>query len=359
MNIKRILTAASIALLPLAASAATLIIPAAGTGPGANNSRWQTELTLHNASGESVLVGLTWHDAAGVVTSDGVTLAPRATKSLPDVAKNLFGRDVATGAIEVTLPDASALKVGVASRTFNASPNGQFGQDIPAVRVENAAAIGDLTALPGPSSATDFRFNFGLYAVTKGTVEWELHRADGTIAATKTIDYAAGDQFQYTDNANSIFGVDAKDGDVVHTHVMDGTAIFYGSAIDNASGDPTFVPGLRLREDTIINFLGVDVNEDGKIEIADANHDGVADSPADMFTSMFGNYFRLVATGPNGEKVTFKILGDNPDVLLLDPSGEILWNPGGNVKGTSGELKVLATDTAGNSSILTIPVNFR
>ncbi len=164
---------------------------------------------------------------------------------------------------------------------------------------------------------------------------------------------------QYNNGINALFGVDEKDGDVVHTHVQDGSAIFYGSAIDNATGDPTFVPGLRLREDTIINFLGVDVNQDGKVEIPDADHDGVADFPADMFTSLFGNYIRLLATGPNGEKVTFKILGNNPDVLLLDPAGEIVWNPGGNVKGTTGELKVLATDTAGNSSILTIPVNFR
>ena len=359
MKIHRFAVLASIALLPLAASAATLIIPAAGTGPGANNSRWETEVTLHNASSESVVVGLTWHDAAGVVTADGITLAPRATKSLPDVAHNLFGRDVATGAIEVTLPDASAKKVGVTSRTFNASPAGEFGQDIPAVRVEDAAAVGDLTALPGPSSAADFRFNFGVYAVTKATVEWELHRADGTIAGSKTIDYAAGDQAQYNGGISALFGVSEQDGDVVHTHVQDGSAIFYGSAIDNATGDPTFVPGLRLREDTTIRFLGVDVNEDGQIEIQDADRDGVADSPADMYTSMFGNYFRLVAAGPNGEKVTFKILTQDPDILLLDPSGEILWNPGGNVKGTTGVLKVLATDTAGDTSVFVIPVNFK
>ena len=359
MNIRRIFATASLALVPLAASAATLIIPAAGTGPGANGSRWETELTLHNASSESVAVGLTWHDAAGAVNADAVTLAPRATKSLPDVAKNLFGREAATGAIEITLPDTAAKKIGVTSRTFNASPNGEFGQDIPATRVEDAATAGDLTAMPGPSSATASRFNFGVYAVTKGTVEWELHRADGTIATSRTVDYNAGDQSQYTDNALSIFGVEAKDGDVIHAIVQDGSAVFYGSAIDNASGDPTFVPGLRLREDTTINFIGVDVNQDGKIEIPDADHDGVADSPADMFTSLFGNYFRLVAAGPNGEKVTFKILGNNPDVLLLDPSGEIDWNPGGDVKGTTGVLKVLATDTAGHTSIFTIPVNFR
>jgi hypothetical protein len=358
MKIPRILATASAALLPLAASAATLIIPAAGTGPGANNSRWQTEITLVNASNEPVAVGLTWHDAAGVVTNTA-TLGPRVTMSLEDVAKNLFGRDSATGAVEVTLPDAAAKKVGVTSRTFNASPNGQFGQDIPAVRVEDAAGVGDVTVLPGPSSAAEFRFNFGIYAVTNGSVEWELRRADGTIAGTKTVNYAAGDQVQYNKGISALFGVGEQDGDVVHANVQSGSAIFYGSAINNASGDPTFVPGLRLREDTTIRFLGVDVNEDGKIEIADADHDGVADSPADMYTSLFGNYFRLYAAGPNGEKVTFKLLNDNPDILLLDPSGEILWNPGGNVKGTSGELKVLATDTAGDTSIFTIPVNFR
>ena len=359
MNIRRILATASVALLPLTAGAATLIIPAAGTGSGANNSRWQTEVTLHNASSESVPVNLTWHDVAGTVTANPINLAPRATQSLSDVAKTLFGRDSATGAIEITLPDALAPKVGISSRTFNASPAGQFGQDVPAVRAEDAAAIGDLTALPAPSSAADFRFNFGVYAVTKSTVEWELIRADGTSAATKSVDYAAGDQLQYNTGISALFGLDEKDGDVVHAQVTNGSAIFYGSAIDNATGDPTFVPGLRIREDIRINFTGVDVNEDGVVEAKDADHDGVVDTSVDMFTSMFGNYFRLVATGPNGEAVTFKILGENPDVLLLDPKGEILWSPGGNLRGTTGSLKVLATDTAGDSAVLTIPVNFR
>ena len=43
-SLKNILTAASIALLPVAASAARFIVPAAGSASGANGSQWQSEL---------------------------------------------------------------------------------------------------------------------------------------------------------------------------------------------------------------------------------------------------------------------------------------------------------------------------
>src|SRR4051794_21479180 len=92
MSIKRILTFAALALLPLAAGATTFVVPAAGTGPGANGSHWQTELTLHSSSSASMNVRLVFHDAAGAAETTAVDLAPRATVALQDVVQNKFGR---------------------------------------------------------------------------------------------------------------------------------------------------------------------------------------------------------------------------------------------------------------------------
>src|SRR6266516_862719 len=63
--LKRIVGITSLALLPFTAGAATLIIPAAGTGPGANGSQWSSELVVHNASSSTVSIDLTYHDAGG------------------------------------------------------------------------------------------------------------------------------------------------------------------------------------------------------------------------------------------------------------------------------------------------------
>src|SRR6059058_2246841 len=75
MKMHRMMIVAAMALLPLAAGAATFIVPAAGTGAGANNSQWQTELTLHSTSNAVMNLQLTFHDRNGAAQTTAVALA--------------------------------------------------------------------------------------------------------------------------------------------------------------------------------------------------------------------------------------------------------------------------------------------
>jgi hypothetical protein len=358
MSIRNLITAASIALLPLAASAATLIVPAAGTGPGANNSVWKSELTLHNVSSSAISVQLQFVDPAGDVVTKPQTVGARATVVIDDVVRTTFGRESGIGALRVIVPDAAATKLAVASRTFNVSPAGELGQDIPAVRTEDALQAGDTGVLAGPASASGSRFNFGLYTVTAATIRWELVRADGTLAASKDETYAAGSSRQYNAGVVTYLEASAQDGDSIHASLKDGSAIVYGSAVNQLSGDPTFVPAFRTRPDISIDFIGVDLNEDGTVEAVDANHDGVIDSAVDMFTSFYPNYFRIVAKGPNGEPLTFTIIAPQQDIVMADANGTIQWAPSSKLKGTTGTLHVRATDGI-HTADLFIPVNYR
>src|SRR5205814_3888979 len=146
MNITRIITVLA-ALLPLAAGATTLVIPASGTGPGANDSHWQTELTLHNTSASAIAATLTFHDISGAAGTSTITVAPRATVSVADIVATSFGRTAATGAIDVTFDSAFARKLTVSSRTFNKSAAGEFGQDIPSVDLSSVPAAGSVVVL--------------------------------------------------------------------------------------------------------------------------------------------------------------------------------------------------------------------
>jgi hypothetical protein len=357
MNLKSILTAASIALLPLTAGAASLIVPAAGSGPGANGSQWRSELTLHNSSAHSVTASLIYHDGNGGTAPVSTTVASRATTSIADVVLSKFGV-TGTGAIEIILDDADAPKVTVSSRTSNFSNHGEFGQDIPAIAATDAAKTGDVTVLAAPSSSTNYRFNFGVYAQQDSSVHWELLRADGSLAATKDVSYGVGTQQQYNTGIQALFGVDEQNNDAIQATVTKGAAMFYGSAINNLSGDPSFVPGLRTRQDIRINFIGVDINQDGKAELFDADHDGVLDQPVDIFSIGFPTYLRILATGENGEPVTFELLDSPRDAMLMDASGTVAYAAGADVKGTKTVLRVRATAGA-NSVVLTIPVNIR
>lgn len=353
MNCKRILATALFALFPLAASAATLVIPAAGTGAGLNNSHWQTELTLHNTSSSTITAKLTFHDANGAASgSVNVDVAPRATVSIDDVVATRFGRTSGTGAITIDVANDVANKLAVASRTFNASDAGEFGQDIPAVYAANAPAAGDTIVLNGPTSAATARFNFGIYAVSAATVRWDLVRADGAIAASKEVSYAAGAQNQYNGGIESFFSQTAQDDDTVYAAVTSGRAIAYGSVVNNESGDPTYVPGVATRADLRINFVGVDFGADGSVDVADANHDGVLDQPVSVASGHFPVGFRVVVSATSGTP-TFELIDAPADARLADSNGLVFYQPS-TTGATSLKLRVTAD---GVTEVITIPVN--
>lgn len=355
MSIKRIITSAAIALLPIAAGAATFVVPAAGTGAGVNNSQWQTELTLHSTSSIAMTATLTFHDRNGAAETASVTIAPRATVAIADVVKTRFHREGATGSIEIVVGDAFARKLAIASRTFNVSESGEFGQDIPAVNVEDAAAAGETVVLAAPSNVAENRFNAGLYAATAAAIRWELVRADGSVAKTVESTYAAGTQTQYNVAVEAIFGVAPADNDAFLAVVTKGTVIGYGSSINNRTGDPTFVPGVETLSDIRVQFAGVDSDFDNAVNIADADHDGVLDAPLTIYaSSTWPNTFRMIV---NGGAASYELVTPNADIILTQ-DGYVVWSPGfANIPAT-GTLKIRVT-VDGVSDVITIPINFK
>ena len=238
---------------------------------------------------------------------------------------------------------------------FFRAQNGQFGQDVPAVNANDAAMAGDTVVLQGPSDATDNRYNFGIYALASATVRWDLIRTDGTRAASAEKTYPAGTQFQYNNGIVTLLGGTAADDDTIQAFVENGSVIAYGSAINNASGDPTFVAGIRGRADTLVNFIGVDIAGDGTIDVTDANHDGILDQPIDLYMTAFPTYFRVVATGPNDAPLTLSFINPPDDARFVDTKGDVQWYPSPS-EGPMTTLKVLAT-WSGGSEVLTIPVH--
>jgi hypothetical protein len=356
MNVKRLVTATLAALaLPLSASAGSLIIPAAGTGPGANGSHWKSEVIIANLSLSPVNLTLLFHDSTGVAGTSTLTLAARSTVSDNDIVATRFNRTSATGAIEIQAADAS--KLVVSSRTYNESATGRVGQDIPAFDTSTLVAVSN-SVLLAPADVIEQRFNFGIYAASDATVQWTLQRADGTTASTTELQYRAGQQIQYNSLPTVFSNATPQNLDSVQALFKSGTGIVYGSAIENESGDPSFVRGIEAKPDTLIHFLGVDRHESGVVDYPDANHDGIVDQPIDIVTSLFPNFFRIVVDTPTGATVQLELVDAGPDAILVDDSGTVEWAPGANLKGATGNLKVRAT-AGGDTTILTIPVNFK
>lgn len=357
MKFRTLATAVLISMLSLTAAAATLVVPAAGTGPGAAGSRWQSELTLHNAAPRAVEVSIALHNGTTVLGPVSVSLQARETLSIADIVKTRFALDSGAGALVIDIADRDARSVAITSRTSNVFEGGEFGQDIPAIDPANAARAGDIATVPGPSVAEGSRLNFGIYAVDATTVTWQLVRSTGTIAASQSVAYPAGAHAQYSSGVSTLLASVPANNDTVYARIDSGKAIVYGSVI-NATGDPTYVPGVRTRDDIQIVFAGIDLDENGTVDLADANGDGQLDAHLLVYTSMFPSHFRLVAAGEFGETVTFEVVSTPTRTDLLDGNGTMRVIALSDVHGQSGEIVVKASHGT-SSSLLTIPVLFK
>jgi hypothetical protein len=350
-------TIASI-LVAGAATAATLVIPASGTGPGANNSHWATDVTLHNSGVRPIAATITFHDQNGAAGKITETIAPHGTESIADIVKSRFAKESATGALVIDVEDLLAGRLAVTSRTYNRSEQGDLGQDIPAIKIADSLSIGDTGVIIAPSTVENFRFNFGVYALEASSIHWQVLRADGTVAAQRDVDYAAGEQQQYNSGVKLFLGADPQANDVVYAVIRSGRALVYGSAIDQGTGDPTFVPGTRTKQDISLDFVGVDVNQDGIADVLDSDRDGVVDEPIDVYKTVFANIFRLIANSPDGSAVKFTLLDNPDDAVMLDQAGVIEVFPSGTRQGQTATLRVLAT-TSSSSTVLLIPIRYR
>ena len=366
MKLIRLLAAVTATVMPMTASAATYIIPAVGTGPGANRSQWKTEIKLHATGTQYVEARLRLHQGTAVHDESLkpgqpiLRVQPSSTMTLDDVVENRFFGITGTAALEVIVQNEQDFRrLAVTSRTYNALANGdELGQDVPALKLEEAAIQGDLVIIPGPSLAARQRFNFGIYAVEPSRVTWDLLRADGRAVTSRTITYAAGQHIQYNNGIAVLFGQTGQDSDSVRGVLESGKAILYGSSIDQ-SGDPTYIPGFRTREQFNLIFEGIDIDGDEQVEIADANGDGVLDRPLDIVTSPAPVTIHVVASTEFGGVVRagLTLLSSTTEARFGDRNAALTIVAPTEFKGKTGEIRIQARSDS-SIEVFVIPVRF-
>lgn len=343
------------------ASDRDFVVPAVATGEGALSSRWEGQITFHNAGAEAVVATIRHYNSLGFVGSVDKSLDAYATVTIEDILKNEFGLASGAGAIVIDVPDAQASKIVVSGRSINRSPNGEFGSNVPTATPSDAFIAGDIAVLTGPADAAANRFNFGAFAVEDTTIEWILIRADGSEAFRVEETYAAGTFRQHNNGIVTYFARDAADDDVVYGRVKSGEAYFLGSIVNGnilpGTGDPSWVAPRRTRDVAQVLFAGVDTNEDGTIDVPDADHDGQLDRSISVVTGGWPNFFRVVASTTQDRVVTYsKVSG--PEDAAVSPNGTVQWSASGSLKGTTAILVVRASDGV-DSVDLAITVTYR
>ena len=249
-----------------------LIFPVVGHAAGANNSFFESDIRVTNlgATTKKYQVNFTPSGTDGTVTGSTSTIeiAPNQTVALDDIVASLFGTSATSsllGMLEVrpltstpapssgftpVIPSGIAqLLTAASSRTYNFTPNGTFGQFIPAIPF--AKFIGKAVSGPNPilalqqvAESVAYRANFG-FAEGSGqpaNLIMRVYDKAGTLLATIPVSLGAT-QHQQINGLLANNGIkDLADGRVeIEVTGGNGKVTAYVSEIDNKTNDPFLV----------------------------------------------------------------------------------------------------------------------
>lgn len=201
--------------------------------PGVNTS-WHSDIIISSLSGSTEGFQLTYTDAVTgerIVKQSGV--GAHEVLELADVVAAYFGR-TGLGTVVAELP----ANVAATSRTFTAANNGTYGQFIPLTPVEQPTGARELLHIERSSA---FRTNLGAINTgnTDSVIRFTLFDAAGHLIGSTDRTAAPLRVIQFP--LDAITAAPIVDGRV-EVEVVAGNAIAWASVVDNATGDPIFVP---------------------------------------------------------------------------------------------------------------------
>ncbi|MCU1245255.1 MAG: hypothetical protein JWN02_1165 [Acidobacteria bacterium] len=232
----------------------SLVIPAAAHAAGASNSAWRSDVRIFNSasggSGDdnggnaSASVTVSFYPA-NVSTSAPQTrvlaLGAHQVLAVDDIVQSTFGLAGATGALRFD----SNQPLLITSRTYNQSAAGTFGQDIPSMALDRALTSGTVARFSGLTNR-GYRTNLGFFNAgsSASDLQLELRGNGGASAGKKTLHLDPYTMMQI----NDVFTYLGVDGSVttgaLTLAATGGSVLSYASVIDNASGDPVYVPAV-------------------------------------------------------------------------------------------------------------------
>ena len=233
-------------------------VPGIAHAPGGGGTVWRSDLAAVNPGPGSAAIELSFipYDGGDHVERSH-TLAAGHAVEWNDVLVSLFGLENAASE-KGTVGIRSGSPVHVTARTYNQTAAGTFGQYLPALpspmSAAKAGAIGrpgDIGVIPGLKKTDGFRSNLGVQNLSQGSAEVEikLFSSDGQQLGSTRTQTVQVDRYWQMNDVFQILGAGSAEIAYATAEVIspDGLAWFYGSVVDNATGDPTTVPVLLPR----------------------------------------------------------------------------------------------------------------
>ena len=233
-------------LLAATASAQTpqsvsVLVPIVGSVVGAGDTRWKTDVQLHNDSREEMFVALRLPTALDQ-PAIAFTLPPGATQSFADVVGQAFGIDAALSPLVVETMGKRSVRV---SANVYAIRAGEVTRPEP-IPVTYSDATYPLRTLNGLSFSDVFRTNIGLVNLgdRDATFTLALQRFAGRNISVARITLPAN-SLSHT-SIQSLFPLITRGDDFSVVVETSGPKTYvYASVIENATSEARFIsPGI-------------------------------------------------------------------------------------------------------------------
>jgi hypothetical protein len=217
--------------VPLGGLGASRFIVAGVADLNTPTASWRSDLRVFNSSAIPQAATVTFFplgNASSAISKD-LLVNPGEVKALDNVLQSMFGVKDTGGSVHVTTPTDAPLVV--TARTYDETGNGTLGQFIPAVTAKDAVGTGDRT-------------NLGIAEVTGKPVlaEVSIFLPDSKVSPKVLVPLAAFESRQFP--ILSSLGLGATYNARLSVRVLegDGKVTAYGSVVDQATQDPTYVP---------------------------------------------------------------------------------------------------------------------
>ncbi|HKS22367.1 MAG TPA: IPT/TIG domain-containing protein [Thermoanaerobaculia bacterium] len=305
-----------------------LIIPAVAHAGGIN-SNFQSDVRVANTGPQAQKYQLTFSPDEGTPKSTTVSIDPGKTLALDDILATWFGNGTSSiGTLEIrpmsTTTGTPSITTFAASRTYNVTANGTFGQYIPAIPFSQFIAKNGLISLQQIASSDAFRTNLGLLEGSgdPASVLISVFGNDGTKLTEFTQTLTGGQHLQM----NGILAVkgftNLTDGRIeVKVTSAGGKVTAYASVLDNATNDPLLVAPVSISTTGAPKYVlpGIADLNNG---IANWRSDVRIFNPSASTVNATATFYPL-----NGGDPTSKQLTINPnEVRQLDSALSTLFN---------------------------------
>jgi hypothetical protein len=214
--------------------------------PGAN---FHSDIRVFNGGTAPVTVNMTYYpqgNPGGAIPAAPVSIAAGEVKVYDNALPTIFNARATGGAILMTTANPSSLVV--TGRTYSIAANGgTFGQFIPGVTPAEGVGLGDRALeILQLEQSREYRSNIGLSELTgnPASVEIQVYLPDSRTTVRTTADLAANEFRQLNSLIEALIGQQSVYNARVTVRVTQGAGrvTAYGSVIDRATVDPTYVP---------------------------------------------------------------------------------------------------------------------